>query len=63
MNFGVKKGKKDNINSMLRRFKKLTKETGIIEEYKERQFYLKPSEKKYKERKLAQRKRLFDKEE
>ena len=59
-NFGVKKRKKDNINTMLRRFKKLTTETGVLEEFKSRRYYFKPSEIKYKQRKAAIRQNKLD---
>lgn len=51
VNFTIVKRKNDNVFSMLRRFKKLTKETGIIEEYKSKQVYEKPSKVRYRKRK------------
>jgi small subunit ribosomal protein S21 len=37
-----------DVNAALRRFKKKIAEDGILQEYKERQFYTKPSEKRKK---------------
>lgn len=59
-NFGVRKRKKDNINTMLRRFKKLTAESGILDEVKSRRYYYKPSEIKYKQRKSVIYKQKLD---
>lgn len=59
-NFGVKRRKKDNVNTMLRRFKKLTTESGVLEEVKSRRYYLKPSEIKYKQRKSVIYKQKLD---
>lgn len=38
----------NDVNGALRKFKKKVAEDGIIQEYKERQFYTKPSEKRKK---------------
>ena len=51
VNFTIIKRKRDDINSMLRRFKRFTREYQIIEEYKKSQVYEKPSIKKYRKRK------------
>jgi len=59
-NFGVRKRKKDNVNTMLRIFKKLTTESGILDEVKSRRYYLKPSEIKYKQRKSVIYKQKLD---
>lgn len=59
-NFGVRKRKKDSINNMLRRFKKLTTESGVLDEVKSRRYYLKPSEIKYKQRKSVIYKQKLD---
>lgn len=37
-----------DVNAALRKFKKKVAEDGIIQEYRERQFYVKPSEKRKK---------------
>jgi small subunit ribosomal protein S21 len=39
----------EEIDSLLRRFKRAVRESGILEEARERKFYEKPSEKKHKE--------------
>lgn len=54
VNFTVIKRKHDTVFTMLRRFKKLTNETGILEEYKESRVYEKPSKIKYRKRKEQQ---------
>jgi small subunit ribosomal protein S21 len=38
----------DDINGALRKFKKKVQDAGVIQEYKERREYVKPSEKKRK---------------
>ena len=38
----------DDVNGAIRKFKKKVQESGIIQDYKERQFYTKPSEVKRK---------------
>ena len=38
----------DDVNGALRKFKKKVQEAGILQEYKERQYYTKPSEKRAK---------------
>ena len=38
----------NDVNAALRRFKKKVAEDGVLQEYKERQFYVKPSEKRKK---------------
>lgn len=38
----------DDINGALRKFKKKVQDSGVLQEYKERQEYVKPSEKKRK---------------
>lgn len=59
-NFGVRRRKKDSINNMLRRFKKLTTESGVLDEVKSRRYYSKPSEIKYKQRKSVIYKQKLD---
>lgn len=41
------------IDDMLRRFKKKMKDSGVLEEYKQRQYYIKPSVKKRTKRNAA----------
>tara|TARA_B100000780_G_scaffold263511_1_gene217444 strand:+ start:1155 stop:1451 length:297 start_codon:yes stop_codon:yes gene_type:complete len=50
----------NDINWALRKFKKKVQEDGILQEYKERQFYTKPSEKR-KRAKAAGRSRWLKK--
>lgn len=38
----------DDVNGAIRKFKKKVQDAGILQEYKERQFYTKPSEKRAK---------------
>ena len=52
----------NDVNAALRKFKKKVQEAGIIQEYRERQFYVKPSEKRRKA-KQAGRKRWQKKQE
>jgi len=40
----------NDINWALRKFKKKVQEDGVLQEYKERQFYTKPSEKRKKQK-------------
>tara|TARA_B000000609_G_scaffold147977_1_gene131304 strand:+ start:1957 stop:2178 length:222 start_codon:yes stop_codon:yes gene_type:complete len=51
-----------DVNKALRIFKKKVQEEGVLQEYKERQHYVKPSEKKRKA-KAAGRKRWLKKQE
>tara|TARA_B100001287_G_scaffold245067_1_gene222113 strand:+ start:1095 stop:1316 length:222 start_codon:yes stop_codon:yes gene_type:complete len=51
-----------DVNKALRIFKKKVQEEGVLQEYKERQHYVKPSEKKRKA-KAAGRKRWQKKQE
>jgi len=52
----------NDVNKALRIFKKKLQNEGILQEYKERQHYVKPSEKKRKE-KAAGKKRWLKKQE
>ena len=52
----------NDVNKALRIFKKKLQNEGILQEYKERQHYIKPSEKKRKE-KAAGKKRWLKKQE
>lgn len=38
----------NDVNGALRKFKKKVQEAGVIQEYRERQYYVKPSEKRAK---------------
>jgi ribosomal protein S21 len=49
---------KNNADRMIRRFLKKTKKTRIVEEFRDRQYYKKPSEAKKAKRIRAQRVRL-----
>ena len=40
----------NDVNWALRKFKKKVQEDGVLQEYKERQFYTKPSEKRKKQK-------------
>tara|TARA_A100001035_G_C27704284_1_gene464061 strand:- start:634 stop:855 length:222 start_codon:yes stop_codon:yes gene_type:complete len=51
-----------DVNKALRIFKKKVQEEGVLQEYKERQHYVKPSEKRRKA-KAAGRKRWLKKQE
>jgi ribosomal protein S21 len=58
-NYSVKVRRNDKIERVIKRFIKKTKKMGIIDEAKERRYYLKPSEKKrlMKKRSDAKRKK------
>jgi small subunit ribosomal protein S21 len=38
----------DDVNGAIRRFKKKVAESGVIQDFRDKQFYVKPSEKKRK---------------
>jgi ribosomal protein S21 len=57
LNYSVKVRRNDNIERVIKRFIKKTKKLGIIDEAKERRFYMKPSEKKRLARKRSDAKR------
>ena len=63
-NYSVKVRRNDNIERVIKRFIKKTKKLGIIDEVKERRFYVKPSEKRRlaKKRSDAKRKKEETKE-
>ena len=44
-----------DITGALRRFKKKVQESGVLQEYKDRQEYIKPSEKRKREKAAAKR--------
>ena len=56
-NYSVRVRKNDNIERVIKRFIKKTKKLGIIDEAKERRFYMKPSEKKRLAKKRSDAKR------
>jgi ribosomal protein S21 len=56
-NYSVKVRRNDKIERVIKRFIKKTKKLGIIDEAKERRFYMKPSEKKRLARKRSAAKR------
>jgi len=56
-NYSVRVRRNDNIERVIKRFIKKTKKLGIIDEAKERRFYMKPSEKKRLARKRSDAKR------
>ena len=56
-NYSVRVRRNDNIERVIKRFIKKTKKLGIIDEVKERRFYMKPSEKKRLARKRSDAKR------
>ena len=47
--------KHDSLEVLLRKFKRRAKEDGILKEYKDREHYVKPSEKKQQRMRSAQR--------
>ena len=57
VNYSIKVRPRDNIDRVIKRFIKRTKKMGIIDEVKERQRYMKPSDKKRRDKKLAIRRR------
>ena len=59
-NYSVKVRPRDNIDRVIKRFIKKTKKLGIIDEAKERRHYIKPSDKKRRQRQLVERRRKKD---
>ena len=57
INYQIKVRPRDNIDRVIKRFIKKTKKLGIIDEVKERQRYMKPSDKKRRAKKMAIRRR------
>jgi len=51
----VEARKNENPHSLIRRFSKKIKDSGILEEYKERMYFVKPSDKKRKEKRLREK--------
>ena len=56
-NLVVRPRRNENIERTIKRFTKKVKKLGILDEYKERQRYLKPSEKRRKRNKRSDRRR------
>lgn len=56
-NLVVRPRRNENIERAIKRFNKKVKKLGIIEEYKDRQRYMKPSDKKRRAKKRADRRR------
>ena len=56
-NYSVKVRRNEKIERVIKRFIKKTKKLGIIDEVKERRYYVKPSEKKRLARKRSAAKR------
>ena len=56
-NLVVKPRRNENIERVVKRFNKKVKKLGIIEEYKDRQRYMKPSEKRRRAKKRSDRRR------
>lgn len=52
----IKVGEKENIEKAIRRFKKKVEDEGILKEYKDRQYFKKPSVIKREKHKEAMRK-------
>jgi small subunit ribosomal protein S21 len=52
----VKVGENESLDSALKRFKKKVENEGIIKEYKERQYFIKPSQKKHEHDRIIQHK-------
>ena len=57
VNYSVKVRRNDNLERVIKRFIKKTKKLGIIDEVKERRFYVKPSEKRRLAKKRSDAKR------
>ena len=51
----VEARKNENPHNLIRRFSKKIKDSGILEEYKERMYFVKPSDKKRKEKRLREK--------
>jgi small subunit ribosomal protein S21 len=56
-NLVVKPRRNENIEKVVKRFNKKVKKLGIIEEYKDKQRYMKPSEKRRRAKKRSDRRR------
>ena len=56
-NYKVKPRKNENIERVIKRFNKKVKKLGIIDEAKERRYYIKPTEKRRRAKKRAESRR------
>tara|TARA_Y100000114_G_scaffold154098_1_gene175398 strand:+ start:1033 stop:1239 length:207 start_codon:yes stop_codon:yes gene_type:complete len=56
-NLVVRPRRNENIERAIKRFNKKVKKLGIIEQYKEKQRYIKPSDKKRRAKKRSDRRR------
>ncbi len=56
-NLVVKPRRNESIERVIKRFNKKIKKLGIIEEYKDKQRYMKPSEKRRRAKKRSDRRR------
>jgi small subunit ribosomal protein S21 len=57
-NYTYRVKKKDNMDRVIKRFIKKCKKLGIIDEIKERRYYVKPSEKRRRAKERAIRRRI-----
>tara|TARA_B100001094_G_C18066131_1_gene737570 strand:+ start:869 stop:1075 length:207 start_codon:yes stop_codon:yes gene_type:complete len=57
-NYTYRVKKKDNMDRVVKRFIKKCKKLGIIDEIKERRYYVKPSEKRRRAKERAIRRRI-----
>lgn len=56
----VKVGKDESLDVALRRFKRMCQRSGVLQEIRKREHYLKPSVRKKKKSEAARRKKLRD---
>ena len=56
-NLVVRPRRNENIERVIKRFNKKVKKLGIIEEYKDKQRYMKPSERRRRAKKRSDRRR------
>lgn len=55
-------GENKSIDRLLREFKKKIKEANVLEEYRQKQYYMKPSDKRRNKRNAARRKQTRETE-
>ena len=58
--FNHKKKQTESFDQMLRRFKKQCDNAGIVQEVRDRQYYIKPNEKKHKKNQQQTRRNKLD---
>lgn len=58
--FNHKKKQTESFDQMLRRFKKQCDNAGIVQEVRDRQYYIKPNEKKHKKNQQQARRNKLD---